>query len=201
MRRTTPAALGAALILLTGGCAAQNSEIPREVPNPSPTASAPATGGTPPPPAPHPDDRAGRTYRVDRVVDGDTVRIIRDGESVALRLIGGDTPETVHPSVPTECYGPEASAEAKRLLTGKTVTVVYDPTQGRATDEGYRVDKYGRDLVYLQLPDGRDFMEHMISEGFASEYTYRGDAYQRQGEYRAAEDAAQAADAGLWGAC
>lgn len=141
------------------------------------------------------------THPVDRVVDGDTVRIDRDGKSVTLRLIGGDTPETVHPSKPVECYGPEASREAKRLLDGETVTVIYDPTQGTPTHDDRRVDYYQRDLVYIELPDGTDFMEHMIREGFATENTYRGQSYERQAAYQAAEDEAQAADAGLWAAC
>lgn len=126
-------------------------------------------------------------------MDGDTVRIIRDGRSVPLRLIGGDTPETVHPSKDVQCYGPEASAEAKRLLAGKRVRIIYDPIQGR-------LDTYGRDLVYLELPDGRDFMEHMIENGYAREYRYRRD-YQRMPTYNAAETQAMLDGAGLWSEC
>lgn len=178
--------LAVAAALLLTGCAPEDTS-PRHLVQPGAT-SVPFSTNTPPAPAPRPD-----TYRVDRVVDGDTVRIIRNGKSVPLRLIGGDTPETVHPTRPVECYGPEASAEAKRLLTGKRVQVVYDPTQGR-------LDKYGRDLVYLHLPDGRDFMEHMIATGHAEEYRYRTD-YQRMDDYRAAERHAQDTGAGMWSRC
>lgn len=185
---TRPAAILAAASILLTGCTTEGTPQPfLGVPNPSATAS-PTVTDTPPAPAPAPG-----TYRVDRVVDGDTVRILRDGRSVALRLIGGDTPETVHPSRPVECYGPEASDEAKRLLTGKSVRIVYDPTQGRT-------DKYGRDLVYLELPDGRDFMEHMIENGYAEEYRYRSD-YQRMPTYNAAETQAMLDGAGLWSQC
>lgn len=186
-------------VLVLGGCAAPEtgSELPRELPNPSATTATPTpTGETPPAPA-----RAPGVYPVDRVVDGDTVRILRDGESVALRLIGGDTPETVHPRMDVQCYGPEASAEARRLLEGQRVKVVYDPTQGDPTGDGRRVDYYDRDLVYLELPDGRDFMEHMIENGFAEEYTYRGSVYERHAAYNAAEAEAISDGAGLWSAC
>ena len=195
MHTSRLATIVAATAMWLTGCAAEPEAHPQlAVPNPSATAT-PAPTDTPPPPAPAPG-----VYPVDRVVDGDTVRIRRGGKSVALRLIGGDTPETVHPTKPVQCYGPEASAEAKRLLTGKKVRVVYDPTQGNPTGDGRRVDKYGRDLVYLELPDGRDFMEHMIEQGYAEEYRYRSD-YQRMPAYQAAEAAADAADRGLWGSC
>jgi len=171
--------------------------VPAEdpAPSPAPTVSASPTASPTPNPSPSPV-----SYPVERVVDGDTVRITRDGKSVPLRLIGGDTPETVHPTQPVECYGPEASAEAKELLEGQRVQVVYDPTQGTPTGDGRYVDYFDRELVYLTLPDGRDYMEHMISEGFAAEYRYRSD-YQRMDTYRAAQKQAKEAGAGLWSAC
>lgn len=193
--RRAAAALLTALALTSCAAPADTGRAAQLV-NPRATATTPAPAPTPPPPAPAPG-----VYPVDRVVDGDTVRITRGGKSVTLRLIGGDTPETVHPSKPVQCFGPEASAEAKRLLTGKKVKVVYDPTQGTATADGRRVDYYGRDLVYLQLPDGRDFMEHMIEGGYAREYTYRGEPYQRHAAYNAAETQAMLDGAGLWTAC
>lgn len=189
-------ALAATAALVLSGCAAPDApEENRTIPNPSASITTPTPGNTPPPPAPAPG-----VYTVDRVVDGDTVRIFRDDKSVPLRIIGGDTPETVNPRRPVECYGPEASLEAKRLLDGTRVKIIYDPTQGTARDDGRRVDIYGRDLVYLELADGRDYMEHMISEGFAKEYRYRSN-YERMPQYRAAQAEAKEADRGLWGAC
>ena len=44
---------------------------------------------------------------VDRVVDGDTVKLELDGEYVSVRLIGMNTPETVKPDSPVECFGTE----------------------------------------------------------------------------------------------
>ena len=55
------------------------------------------------------------TYTVTRVIDGDTIEILADGPTHKVRLIGVDTPETVHPSKPVEYFGIEASAFTKQL--------------------------------------------------------------------------------------
>ena len=63
------------------------------------------------------------TALVERVVDGDTIIVEGVG---SVRLIGVDTPETVHPNRPVEFFGKEASAFTKRLLEGKQVRLEYD---------------------------------------------------------------------------
>lgn len=155
-----------------------------------PTSAVPT--GTPeaPPPAPTSPELRGP---VTRVVDGDTADVLLDGQTVRLRIIGIDTPETVAPGQPVECYGPEASARARALLEGQTVTLEPDPTQDQ-------IDAFGRLLVYVTLPEGRDYGEVMLREGYAEEYTFRT-AYQKQAAYRAVQGTAQASDQGLWGAC
>jgi micrococcal nuclease len=104
-------------------------------------------------------------YEVIKVVDGDTVSINIDAGKETLRLIGIDTPETVHPTKPVECFGIEASNKAKELLEDKIISIEHDSSQGK-------IDKYGRTLAYVILPDGRNFNEIMIKEGYAYEYTY-----------------------------
>jgi micrococcal nuclease len=89
---------------------------------------------------------------VTRVVDGDTVVLSGMGKS---RLIGVDTPE-VYGGV--ECYGPEASAYAKRLLAGRRVRV------RRGAEPR---DRYGRALVYVWLRDGRFVNELLVAGGWA----------------------------------
>lgn len=133
-----------------------------------------------------------KLYRVIRVVDGDTVMVdINGGESV--RVIGIDTPETVHPDEPVECGGPEASAAAKELLSGKRVAVVFDESQGRR-------DKYDRLLAYLDIPDVGDFGKAMLRAGHAEEYTY-DTAYDRRPAYLAAERNARNAGKANWASC
>jgi endonuclease YncB( thermonuclease family) len=136
---------------------------------------------------------AGKLHRVIEVVDGDTVDVAYRGSEVSVRVIGIDTPETVHPSVPVECGGPQASATAKRLLRGKRVRLVFDPSQGRT-------DYYGRTLAYIEVPGLGDFGLAMVRQGRAAEYTY-DTAYARQSGYLAAQAQAQTHDRGVWNKC
>src|SRR5947208_9222046 len=76
-----------------------------------------------------------------RVVDGDTIYVRGPGGRVEdVRLLGIDTPETVDPRRPVGCYGPEASAFTKHLVTGRRVTLRYDRELH---------DRYGRSLAYV----------------------------------------------------
>ena len=129
-------------------------------------------------------------YEVIKVVDGDTVSINIDGGKETLRLIGIDTPETVHPTKPVECFGIEASNKAKELLEDKIISIEHDSSQGK-------IDKYGRTLAYVILPDGRNFNEIMIKEGYAYEYTYN-EKYKYQDDFKSAEKYARENKLGLW---
>jgi micrococcal nuclease len=130
------------------------------------------------------------TVAVIKVVDGDTVAVNIADKSETIRIIGINTPETVDPRKPVECFGQEASAKAHELLDGKSVILEADATQGER-------DKYGRLLRYVFLPDGSDFGKTMISEGYAYEYTY-STPYKYQEAYKAAQGEAQTAKRGLW---
>lgn len=133
--------------------------------------------------------------RIIRVVDGDTVSVEIEGKSETIRIIGINTPETVDPRKPVECFGQEASARAQALLDNQTVTLEADATQGER-------DKYDRLLRYVFLPDGSDFAIQMISEGYAYEYTY-STPYKYQQDYKTSQSEAETAKRGLWadGAC
>lgn len=124
------------------------------------------------------------------VVDGDTFKVQVGTRTETVRIIGIDTPETVHPTKPVECFGREASAYATTLLAGTLVTIVPDLAQGE-------YDVYGRRLGYITLADNRDFGAVMIGEGYAYEYTYGG-AYAHQARYRQAEADARVESRGLW---
>lgn len=129
--------------------------------------------------------------QVARVVDGDTVDVqFADGRAERLRLIGMNTPETVDPRKPVQCFAREASAHAHELLDGQAVTLDGDPSQDIR-------DRYGRTLAYVWLPDGSLFNRRMIAEGFAHEYTYRV-PYLYQADFKAAERSAREQQLGLW---
>lgn len=95
------------------------------------------------------------------VVDGDTIKIERNGIKETVRLLAVDTPETVHPTKKIEYYGPEASAFTKDMLTGQKVWIEYGKT---------KLDRYGRTLAYVWLEDGTLFNLTLIEEGYARVY-------------------------------
>lgn len=129
-------------------------------------------------------------YSVVKVVDGDTLSIDMDGKSQTIRLIGLNTPETVDPRKPVECFGKEASNKAKELLIGKKARIEKDPSQGD-------YDKYQRLLAYVFLEDGTNFNKWMIENGYGYEYTYDL-PYKYQKEFKLAESQAKSQKKGLW---
>ena len=131
-----------------------------------------------------------KIYSVVKVVDGDTISVNINGITETIRLIGINTPETVDPRKPVECFGIEASNKAKELLTGKKVILESDPTEGER-------DKYQRLLRYVWMEDGTFFNKKMISDGYAYEYTY-DTPYKYQAEFKQAETEARLAKRGLW---
>ncbi len=129
-------------------------------------------------------------YKVVKIIDGDTVAVDISGKIETIRLIGINTPETVDPRKPVECFGKEASNKAKEILTGKSVRLEADNTQGE-------LDKYNRLLRYVFLEDGINFNKTMISEGYAYEYAYNF-PYKYQSEFKQAGKEAKEAQKGLW---
>lgn len=130
------------------------------------------------------------SFRVAQVVDGDTIRVNESGKVETVRFLGINTPETVDPRKPVQCFGHEASAKMHQLLDRKRV--ILEAAAGREDR-----DIYGRQLRYVELQDGTDVNLLMIKEGFAHEYTF-GSLHPRTDEYRAAETEAKAAKRGLW---
>lgn len=128
-------------------------------------------------------------FNVSRVIDGDTIVVEKDGEEFRVRMIGIDTPETVHPKKDVEFFGIEASNKLKEMIENKEVELLPDPTQ----DD---VDRYGRLLRYVYLDDV-DVNLEMIKQGYAFEYTYRV-PYEKQGEYKEAQEYAKENNLGLW---
>lgn len=140
---------------------------------------------------PEEEKKAEETFEVVRAVDGDTIVLNINGKAETLRLIGIDTPETVDPRKPVQCFGKEASDKAKATLNGKIVKIEADPSQGER-------DKYQRLLRYVFLEDGTSYNKMMIEEGYAHEYTYNL-PYKYQAEYKEAETSARDNKRGLWG--
>lgn len=133
----------------------------------------------------------GKTFAVAKVIDGDTLDVaVGDGKykTTRIRLWGVDTPETVHPKLPPQHFGHEASAFTKRQCDGKQVRLqlIAGDTRG----------KYGRLLAYVHLPDGEMLNRVLVRDGYA--YADPRFAHHYASEFLRLQDQAQRAGRGLW---
>lgn len=137
--------------------------------------------------------RPAGTGTIEWVVDGDTVDIVIDGHEERVRLLGIDTPESVIPDTPPECYGPEAAARTAELLPVGTEVRLERDVVAR--------DDYGRLLAYVfRSADGLLVNEDLIARGYAVPlWIAPNHAYHDR--FVDAADAAHQAGLGLWGAC
>jgi micrococcal nuclease len=130
------------------------------------------------------------TAYVTRVVDGDTVEVHLDGREEDVRYIGVDTPETVKPGAPVQCFGPQASRFNHGLVEHQRVRLVFGAE---------RRDVYGRLLAYVYL--GERFVNaELVRRGLARTLTIApNDRF--AGRFKRLEIAAARAGRGLWSAC
>ncbi|MFZ4518676.1 MAG: thermonuclease family protein [Microthrixaceae bacterium] len=177
MRRTLPALVGLTLLLVAGACGGAGESGNAAAPTTRPAASGPVeSNGT-----------------VRRVVDGDTLVVDLDGEEERVRLIGVDTPESVKPNSPVECFGKEASKHTAELVPPGTRVRVELDVEPR--------DRYRRLLGYVYRADDGLFVNLALArDGFANQLTIPPNVA-HEPEFRAAVREARAAGAGLWSAC
>lgn len=125
-------------------------------------------------------------------MDGDTLIVRVHGARERVRLIGIDTPETVKPGTPVQCFGPQSSAYLQRLLQSEDVVLAYDAE---------RLDRYGRTLAYVYRARDRLFVNlDLVARGYARTLSIPPDiAHERA--FASAARTARAARLGLWGAC
>ena len=127
--------------------------------------------------------------RVSRVVDGDTIIVVLDGEDHHVRYLGVAAPETVRPDWPVEPFGPQASDFNRKLVEGETVWL----------ESGVReTDQFGRLLRYVWLGDGRMVNQVLIEEGFARALPIPPDV-SHAADFVRLEREARTDGRGLWG--
>ncbi len=127
-----------------------------------------------------------------KVIDGDTVVLRLQGAIETVRLIGVDTPETVHPTKPVECFGPEASAFAHSVLKPKTQVRLQRDVEAR--------DRFRRLLVYIYLIDGTFVNQELLRLGFARTLSISPNTA-FTAEFDSIETAARDSQIGLWSKC
>lgn len=127
-------------------------------------------------------------YKVERVVDGDT--LILSTRRLRVRLQGVDTPETVREFTPVEPWGPEASAFTKAFVEDAHRKL-------RVEIDGEPLDRHGRHLAFLWDGD-RLLNEELVRRGLARA-TLQYDFSERKKErLRRAQRDAKRARAGIW---
>src|SRR4051794_1580021 len=130
--------------------------------------------------------------RVVRVVDGDTIHVHLGGVEEKVRYIGIDTPESVKPGTPVQCFAKRASAYNERLVGGEPVRVVRD-AEAR--------DRYGRLLAYVyRARDGLFVNAELVRGGYAQPLTIPPNVAHAD-QFRRLAAAARRAGRGLWSAC
>ncbi len=127
------------------------------------------------------------------VSDGDTVLVRIDGVDEHVRLIGVNTPETVKPNFPVECYGPEASHLTKSLLPKGTVVRIERDTEAR--------DGYNRLLGYVYRKEDGLFINLELARQGAGVLMSIKPNLAHESEFAAAVAEARAAHRGLWQSC
>jgi len=127
-------------------------------------------------------------FKVKRVIDGDTI-LLENG--LKVRYIGINTPESVDPRRPIQCFGQEASKRNKEIVEGKIVRLEKD-----VEDK----DKYGRLLRYVFLPNGAFINYELVKQGYGSVYTFPPNV-KYVNKFRQAEQFARGNKIGLWLKC
>lgn len=174
--------------------APKSTPTPTPKPKPKPTAcrgTIPSSDSALEGPLRHPIG-ATTTASLWYVVDGDTIRLT-NGDYV--RLIGMDTPETVKPGTPVQPYGPQASADLKRMLAGRS-SVVLEKDVSNA-------DWYGRLLRFVWIRSGSTWFQldyELVVRGDARIDTISPDV-RYEADYASAERVAQAHHVGRWATC
>jgi micrococcal nuclease len=132
------------------------------------------------------------TARVVRVVDGDTIRVVEDGREEPVRYIGVDTPESVKPGSPVECFGKAASRANEDLVEGERVRLVEDVESH---------DRYGRRLAYVyRVRDGLFVNAELVRRGYGKPLTIPPNVT-HAAELRRLAAAARRDGRGLWSRC
>jgi micrococcal nuclease len=127
---------------------------------------------------------------VARAVDGDTIEVALDGRREDVRLIGVDTPETVKPDTPVQCFGPRASAFEHSVVEQRRVRLVFGVE---------RRDVYGRLLAYVYL--GHRFLNaELVRRGLARTLAIPPNTRFAE-RFARLQSAAARAGKGLWGVC
>ncbi len=135
----------------------------------------------------------GLRAQVIRVIDGDTIEIkhpdaLHDRPVTRIRLWGLDCPETAKPDHPADPYADQATQRTRSLAADKIVTLSLESHRTRGA--------FGRVLAHIELPEGTNLNEALLSEGLA--VADERWPHSLLGRYAQLERAAKRAGLGVW---
>lgn len=135
-----------------------------------------------------------KIFKVEKVVDGDTIKVNIRGNIETVRLLGIDTPEIVDHQKSVQCFAKTASDKMKKFILGKYVKLIDDSTQGNR-------DRYGRLLRYVYLLDNKATFVNgeMIKQGYA--FSYKKYPTKMLVKFNKLEKYARSRSLGLWSSC
>jgi micrococcal nuclease len=125
-----------------------------------------------------------------RAIDGDTIEVQLEGRRARVRYIGINTPESVAPDRPIECFGKEAAARNRELVEGQRVRLEKDVSE---------TDRFGRLLRYVWI-QGELINARLVAEGYAQVSTFPPDVRYAE-QLQSLQSEARASQRGSWGVC
>jgi len=132
------------------------------------------------------------TGRIVDIVDGDTVKVRLRDHAETVRYIGVDTPESVKPGEPVECFAKRASEFNRREVDGKAVRLRFGVE---------RRDRYGRLLAYVYVEGrGRSINSDLVARGYGRVLVIAPNVEHAE-RYRRLERRARERQLGLWSSC
>lgn len=125
-----------------------------------------------------------------KCVDGDTIKVLVDGEEKTVRFLAIDTPESVHPTKGVEYYGKEASNyTCEKVKNASLIVLEYD-------DGSSKEDKYHRLLAWVFVDD--ELLQDLLIKNGYAEVAYLYGNYQYTALLQDHEAVAKAQKIGIW---
>jgi len=125
-----------------------------------------------------------------KCVDGDTIKILLDGEEKTVRLLAVDTPESVHPTKGVEYYGKEASDFTCDIVSkAKKIELEYDENSDKE-------DKYKRLLAWVFVDD--ELLQDKLIQGGYAEVAYLYNDYKYANLLKDHQAVVETKKIGIW---
>lgn len=141
---------------------------------------------------------------LEKVVDGDTLRVRRNGKSQSLRLLSVDTEERLGPGHPASAtkpqtvFGEETALWAEKLFAGLAKDGAPAKVGLVFPGGAEKHDVYDRLLCHVLLPGGEDYNLMLVKLGKSPYFNKYGNDSIDDASFAAAQRSARQAKLGIW---